>query len=661
MAITTTIFEACSEKRKGIPFISTFNNSTSPPPPPIPPMPLHSGAFRDNIRGFLKHCAEIEDYTVGHNPVWCALLLSESTGVVFPLYVLEENIHSSHPRPLCDRCRCIGWSHHFVSKRRYHLIIPKDEQWNKPLTESSLEKNDHLLHGLIHCNGFGHLLCINGIQANSKSLHGKELMNLWDHLCSILQTREISVEDLSKNAGSMDLRLLHGVAYGRTWFGKWGYNFSRGSFGVTRQKYERAIQILSSLDVSTIIHDFINKRQGELVKRIINIYRDASETRLVTISDLFQFMLALNSTPPIRRKIALMPAIPSKSSTHTAQQPETCLFKDPNHHSCFPFIVKFDESRWPARRLDDVVRVVLTTLEANGSKMDRQTLRDAVRQHIGDTGLIDFVIKNIDKVAVENRFIHRAVNPVTRKLVISLQDVVVHEGKSEKKMKSRADIPALEPGLDVNKDLHFLYNYVLLGYPDSHSVTLAIRAILDSKHFVKQWKFKCNNDQDSFLELVLRLRPSYTELVKELTRPLPPGELLVVPQYASVDELKLMVQRALRDTYHVMDKFVVKDIQIGEIEEKECQDGVMCGVEQGLQVWVRGCGLDLDTKLRYQGGADDWTVDCGCGARDDDGERMVACDACHVWQHTRCNSIKYNEAANRMFVCCRCKSGRKKC
>lgn len=273
------------------------------------------------------------------------------------------------------------------------------------------------------------------------------------------------MEDLSKKAGSMDLRLLHGVAYGRTWFGKWGYNFSRGSFGVTQQKYERAIQILSSLDVSKIIHDFINKRQGELVKRIINIYRDASETRLVTISDLFQFMLALNSTPLIRRKIALtLAAIPSKSSTHSAQQPETCLFKDPNHHSSFSFIAKFDESRWPARRLDDVVRVVLTTLEANGSKMDRQTLRDAVRQHIGDTGLIDFVIKNIDKVAVENRFIHRVVNPVTRKLVISLQDVV-HEGKSEKKMESHADIPALEPGLDVNKDLHFLYNYVLLGSP----------------------------------------------------------------------------------------------------------------------------------------------------------------------------------------------------
>ncbi|CAK7326840.1 unnamed protein product [Dovyalis caffra] len=454
----------------------------------------------------------------------------------------------------------------------------------------------------------------------------------------------------------MDLRLLYGVAYGRTWFGKWGYKFSRGSFGVTQLKYERAIQILSSLDLSKIIHDFFNTRQGEMVKRIINIYRDASETRMITISDLFQFMLAFKSTPLIRRKIALALArISSKSSTHTTEQPETCLFKDPNHHS--PFIAKFNESRWPARRLDDVVRVILNTLEANGSKMHRQTLRDAVRQHIGDTGLIDFVIKNIDKVMVENRTIRRVVDPVTRKLVISLQDVA-QEGKSEKKMESHADIPDLEPGVDVSKDLQFLCDYVLLGYPDSHLVGVATKAILDCKHFVKQWQFK-GSSEDSFLRLVLRVSPSYNELMKELTRPLPPSDLLVVPQYATVDELKLMVQRSLRDTYHLMDKFVVRDIQIGKMEEKDYMDGIMCGAEQGVPVWVKGCGLDLDTKLRYQGGADDWTVDCGCGAKDDDGERMVACDVCRVWQHTRCNSIEDNEAAPPRFRCCRCRAGKK--
>jgi hypothetical protein len=46
----------------------------------------------------------------------------------------------------------------------------------------------HLLHGLIHCNGFGHLLYINGIAGGSKHLRGKELMDLWDRICTKLRT-----------------------------------------------------------------------------------------------------------------------------------------------------------------------------------------------------------------------------------------------------------------------------------------------------------------------------------------------------------------------------------------------------------------------------------------------------------------------------------------
>ncbi|RXH85730.1 hypothetical protein DVH24_009551 [Malus domestica] len=38
-------------------------------------------------------------------------------------------------------------------------------------------------------------------------------------------------------------------------------------------------------------------------------------------------------------------------------------------------------------------------------------------------------------------------------------------------------------------------------------------------------------------------------------------------------------------------------------------------------------------------GLESWTVDCTCGAKDDDGERMFACDTCGVWQHTRCAGI----------------------
>ena len=56
---------------------------------------------------------------------------------------------------------------------------------------------------------------------------------------------QITVEDVSKKR-SMDLRLLHGVAYGHPWFARLGYRFCHGSFGVTENNYDRAIDILSS-------------------------------------------------------------------------------------------------------------------------------------------------------------------------------------------------------------------------------------------------------------------------------------------------------------------------------------------------------------------------------------------------------------------------------
>lgn len=78
-----------------------------------------------------------------------------------------------------------------MSKRKYHMIIPHDREWNKPLGSDVLELQTHHLHGLIHCNGFGHLLCINGIEGGSKYLCGKEIMDLWDRICTNLHARYI--------------------------------------------------------------------------------------------------------------------------------------------------------------------------------------------------------------------------------------------------------------------------------------------------------------------------------------------------------------------------------------------------------------------------------------------------------------------------------------
>lgn len=64
--------------------------------------------------------------------------------------------------------------------------------------------------------------------------------------------------------------------------------------------------------------------------------------------------------------------------------------------------------------------------------------------------------------------------------------------------------------------------------------------------------------------------------------------------------------------------------------------------------------MDLNTELRYEGGPDNWKVRCECGAQDDDGERMVACDICEVWQHTRCNGIEDSGTVPPLFICAGC-------
>jgi hypothetical protein len=43
-----------------------------------------------------------------------------------------------------------------------------------------------------------------------------------------------------------------------------------------------------------------------------------------------------------------------------------------------------------------------------------------------------------------------------------------------------------------------------------------------------------------------------------------------------------------------------------------------------------------------------------CGTTDDDGERMVACDVCGIWKHTRCCGIPDDDNEPETFKCSGC-------
>lgn len=82
--------------------------------------------------------------------------------------------------------------------------------------ENMFHSKTHLLHGVFHMNGYGHLSRVNGREGGSSKYTGTELMHVWDDLCTVLRARTVSVEDVS-NKLTMELRILLPIAYGQTW------------------------------------------------------------------------------------------------------------------------------------------------------------------------------------------------------------------------------------------------------------------------------------------------------------------------------------------------------------------------------------------------------------------------------------------------------------
>ena len=86
-----------------------------------------------------------------------------------------------------------GWQQQPVGTRRYHFILPcnpyaaphvemvagkdagqaADAGLDQYSSSSAFESSAHLLHGVLHINGFGHLLRINGLEGGSAHLTGK--------------------------------------------------------------------------------------------------------------------------------------------------------------------------------------------------------------------------------------------------------------------------------------------------------------------------------------------------------------------------------------------------------------------------------------------------------------------------------------------------------
>eukprot|EP00899_Mesostigma_viride_P010085 jgi/Mesvir1/19078/Mv12833-RA.1 len=740
------------------------------------------------------------------------------------MFILEETVDLGlRLSTTCDHCSCIGWSHHPVAAKRYHFVLPSDASgagsWagkgkrrfcpkcssvvpnsvrhcsgcrSDAVRRGVPESQSHLLHGVIHLNGFGHLLRINGREGGSAVLTGGHLMDLWDRICTMLCARMVSVEDVSKKR-QMELRLLHSVAYGMPWYGRWGYRFGRGTYGTCQVRYEDALRQLAAIPLSSLQGDFLGVDDAcvAILELYTALYRRlqakkgvSTPTPVSTLGDLVRAMLEVKADAPpglkgggaTTRDKARGGGGGGAGSVHGNGNRTSGAGKDraqtagcksvsangsataaaSNGNAGSPAVDPLTSPcRWSAKRVELATSVIVEVLRsAPRPWLPRQEVRDSARAVIGDTGLLDYVLKSLGDRVVGDHVVRREFNPATKVLEYRLDEVAKASGaaaqgggssdadkdgvnkmavaapavwggdggsdsgdKSEVavgswgvgdngvKLESQGGVAALGSSNgaggqgavstslvgreDVMSDLQHLYAHVLESYKPltvpgvasrvtAASIPSLVQIVLDTKHFVKDYggerilrpggALSANSPAAADLPSTPGTDPEESLIAVKCTFSLgadslgssripcsPPPELFMVPVTAMVGDVKRQASKAFQEMYPIFNGFVVEGL--AELDWADDADPLAGLVGTDTVLTLTGTGVDLGNPTRCEGGGDTWTVRCTCGTVDDDGERMVACDICEVWQHTRCGGIADAADVPPRFTCMSCSVG----
>lgn len=182
--------------------------------------------------------------------------------------------------------------------------------------------------------------------------------------------------------------------------------------------------------------------------------------------------------------------------------------------------------------------------------------------------------------------------------------------------------------------------------------------LLDCKQFIKHYDL-----EEDFLpqnQSVLHIWCQVELLDQAGDPPSLPAELLTLPQTATVADLKIEAMRAFRGIYLMLQSFVASQLVDCPTADDTTQVKLLFGAKGTVRIQGRCVGGERRVAIyRMERGADKWTVNCSCGAKDDDGERMLSCDSCHVWQHTRCVGISDFDQVPKRYVCASCKLAHK--
>ncbi|KAJ6349640.1 hypothetical protein OIU77_007092 [Salix suchowensis] len=446
--------------------------------------------------------------------------------------------------------------------------------------------------------------------------------------------RKVSVMDVSKKYG-LEYRLLHAITKGHSWYGDWGYEFGAGSFGLTVHAYKSAVEALYSLPLSIFLSEG-QKLQTRLLD-IIKFYQSLSDQELVNIRDLFCYLTSL-----------IHDAHKSPSRADDFSCKKRCIY------------ASGISSSWSRSDIEHVEEAMFRVLRAvSGSNwVSWRALRGAVCK-VAPPELLDHCLKEIGgKFAADGMIVRSRCNPSSGSLEYRLEP-----GNPSPNRPATIGSPVITCPSEGNliQDLRFLYDNMLhpqtmMSYgPEATSDAISsARKLLDCKQFMKDYN-KCEtasppNPPTICLSCEVEIADQPEENVPDL-----PPEIIVLPSNATVFDLKLEATRAFQDVYLMFRRFHAEELLGYSGVDDSTQVKLLIGSTESVRVRGRCMGKNGLGKFRMERGTERWTVDCCCGAKDDDGERMLACDVCGVWQHTRCSGIPDSDPVPAKFVCLRCR------
>ncbi|KAL6956541.1 hypothetical protein U1Q18_041224 [Sarracenia purpurea var. burkii] len=563
-----------------------------------------------------------------------------------------------------------GWSGNPVCAKRYHFIIKADggsiggshkscagcgevlhlsesrcKSCNRVMTTEDvedwiyhqLEDTTHLLHGVVHANGFGHLLRVNGREGGSKFLSGCHIMDFWDRLCKLLGVRKVSLLDVSKKYG-LEYRLLYAITKGHSWYGDWGYEFGAGSFALTLDAYKAAVETLSKQPLSNYLSQ--GRKPRTRLQDLISFYQSLSECELINIRDLFCFLMSL---------------IHDAHKSSSRVDGVTC--------KKLQFCTSSALCAWTISDVERVEEAMFRVLRAvtGPNWVSWRALRGAVCK-VASPELLDYCLKELKgKRTHDGMVVNARCHPDSGAIEYRLEhgSVPVNENPSSTNSAVVTNYPSEE---HLVRDLRYLYGSMLhpqtimlnnASQPNRDLAIISAIKLLDCKQFVKDYHLENKLRVENPLAIHLSCEVELMDQSEDIAT-IPPPEQIVLSPDATIGDLKLEVSKAFQEVYLMFRRFQAEELLgYGGVDEAT-QVKLLLGSTELVRVQGRCLGKNGLSRFRMERGIERWTVECSCGAKDDDGERMLACDVCGVWQHTRCAGIPDFEGVPARFVCVRC-------